>query len=164
MHLLYAAQNNIQVEQASEALAFHDIVFYTMRHHVHQFGMLNCRGQPCMSECYKIPMTVLITSGPHNIIGATMFIEETMNVALTGIHGLDTDSVGVRQARLDAEASSLAKMYNTISSYSDYPSISVCLESLGKVQSVNPSFMASLKALTIQVFSFVHRNVIPCGC
>ena len=63
-----------------------------------------------------------------------------MNVALTGIHGLDTDGVGVRQARLDAEASSLAKMYDTISSYSDYPSISVCLESLGKVQSVNPFF------------------------
>ena len=64
-----------------------------------------------MSECYKIPMTVLITSGPHNIIGATLFIAETMNVALTGIHGLDTVDLGVRQARLDAEASSLAKMY-----------------------------------------------------
>ena len=138
MHLLYAAQNNIQVEQASETLALHDIVFYTMRHHVHQFGMLNCRGQPCMSECYKIPMAAVITSAPHNIIGASLFVAETMNVALTGIHGEDTDGVEERQTRLNAEASSLAKMYDTISSYSDYPSISVCLESLGKVQSVNP--------------------------
>ena len=91
-----------------------------------------------MWECYKIPMTVLITSGQNNIIGAALFIADTMNVALTGIHGLDTDGVRVRRVHLDAEASSLAKMYDTISSYSDYPSISVCLESLGKVQSVNP--------------------------
>ena len=93
-----------------------------------------------------------------------MFIAETINVALTGIHGSDTDNVGVRQAHLKEEASSLATMYDTISSYSNYPSISVCLESLGKVQSVNPFFMASLKTLTIQVFSFVHKNVIPCRC
>ena len=91
-----------------------------------------------MLECYKIPMTMFITSGQNNIIGASLFIAETMNVALTGIPGEDTDGVEVRQARLNAEASSLAKMYDTISSYSDYPSISVCLESLGKVQSVNP--------------------------
>ena len=69
-----------------------------------------------MWECYKIPMTVLITAGPHNIIGASLFIAETMNIALTGIHGKDTDGVGVRQARLNAEASSLAKIYDTISS------------------------------------------------
>ena len=85
-----------------------------------------------MSECYKIPMAVVITSTPINIIGASLF------VAVTGIHGEDTDGVEERQARLNAEASSLAKMYDTVSSYSNYPSISVCLESLGKVQSVNP--------------------------
>ena len=116
MHQLYAAQNNMQIEQASKTMTLHDIVLYTMRHHVHQFGMLNCRGQQCMWECYKIPMTVLITSGPNNIIGAALFIAETMNVALTGIHGKDTDGVEERQARLNAEASSLAKMYDTISS------------------------------------------------
>ena len=115
-----------------------------------------------MSECYKITFSPSITMGPNNIIGATLFIAETINVALTGIHGSDIDSVGVRQDRLNTEASSLAKMYDTISSYSNYPSIPVCLESLGKVQSVNPFSMASLKTLTIQVFSFVHRNVIPC--
>jgi hypothetical protein len=140
IYQLYAAQNNMQLEQASETMALHDIVLYTMRHHVHQFGMLNCRGQHCMSECYKIQYSLYITTGTYNIICATLFIAETINVALIGIHGSDTDSVGVRQDRLNAEASSLAKMYDTISSYSNYPSISVCLESLGKVQSVNPVF------------------------
>ena len=121
MHQLYAAQNNMQIEQALETKALHVIVLYTMRHHVHQFGMLNCRGQHCMSECYKIPYSPSITKGPNNIIGATLFIAETINVALTGIHGSDIDNVGVRQDRLNAEASSLAKMYDTISSYSNYP-------------------------------------------
>ena len=157
MHLLYAAQNNIQVEQASEALAFHDIVFYTMRHHVHQFGMINCRGQPCMWECYKIPMAQVITSGPTNIIGSSLFVAETMNVALTRIHGEDRDGVEERQARLNAEASSLAKMYDTISSYYDYPSISVCLESLGKVQSVNP-FLHGISESTYNTVVFFYSQ------
>ena len=82
-------------------------------------------------------MAVVITSGPTNIIGASLFVAEIEH-CLTRIHGEDRDGVEERQARLNAGASSLAKMYNTISSYSDYPSILVCLESLGKVQSVNP--------------------------
>ena len=140
MHQLYAAQNNMKLEQETETMALHDIVLYTMRHHVHQFGMLNCRGQHCIVECYKILFSLSITTGTNHIIGATLFIAETIKVALTGIHGTDEDSIVERQDRLNAEASSLAKMYDTISSYSNYPSISVCLESLGKVPSVNPVF------------------------
>ena len=121
-------------------MALHDIVLYTMRHHVHQFGMLNYRGQHCMFECYKIPCSPYITTGTNHIIGATLFIVETINVALTGIHGTDADSIVERQDRLNAEASSLAKMYDTISSYSNYSSISVCLESIDKVQSIAPVF------------------------
>ena len=93
-----------------------------------------------MSRYYKIPYSPSITTWPNNIIGTTLFIAETINVALTGIHGSNADRIGVRQDRLNVEALSLAKMYNTISSYSNYPSISVCLESLGKVQSVNLVF------------------------
>ena len=58
-----------------------------------------------MFECYKIPMAVVITSAPQNIIGASLFVVETMNVDLTGIHGKDKDGVEERQARLNAEAS-----------------------------------------------------------
>ena len=117
----------------------------------------------CMSECYKIPYAEYITSGPPNIIGATLFIAETMNVALNGVQqGLDADGVGVRQARLDAEASSLANMYDTISRYSSYPSVSVCLESLGKVESVNPFFHGISESTYNTGFSFIRRNVIPC--
>ena len=157
MHQLYAAQNNIQIEQASKTMALHDIVLYTMRHHVHQFGMLNCRGQPCMWECYKIPMASVITLGTTNIIGASLFVAEMMNVALTRIHGEDRDGVEERQARLNAEASSLAKMYDTISSYSNYPSISVCLESLGKVQSVNP-FLHGISESTYNTVVFFYSQ------
>ena len=102
-------------------------------------------------------MAVLITTGTNNIIGATLFIAETINVALTGIHGEDTDGVEERQARLNAEASSLAKMYDTISSYYDYPSISVCLESLGKVQSVNP-FLHGISESTYNTVVFFYSQ------
>ena len=162
MHHLYAAQNNMQIAEASKTNALHDIVRYTMRHHVHQFGMLNCKGQPCMLECYKIPYAEIITSGAPNIIGAALFVAETFNVALNGVQGLDADGVGVRQARLDAEASSLAKMYDTISSYSGYPSVSVCLESLGKVDEINPFFHGYSESTYNTGFSFIRRNDIPC--
>jgi hypothetical protein len=162
MHHLYAAQNNMQIAEASKTNALHDIVRYTMRHHVHQFGMLNCKGQPCMLECYKIPYTEIITSGAPNIIGAALFVAETFNAALNGVQGLDADGVGVRQARLDAEASSLAKMYDTISSYSSYPSMAVCLESLGKVDSINPFFHGISESTYDTGFSFIRRNDIPC--
>ena len=36
-------------------------------------------------------------------------------------------------------------MYDTVSSYSNYPAISLCRESLGKVQSVNPFFHGILE-------------------
>jgi hypothetical protein len=103
-------------------------------------------------------MTVLITMGTNNIIGATMFIVETINIALTGIHGTDADSVVERQDRLNAEASSLAKMYDTISSYSNYPSISVCLESLGKVQSVAPVFHGIFESTYNKGFFFCSQE------
>ena len=162
MHHLYAAQNNMQIAEASKTKALHDIVRYTMRHHVHQFGMLNCKGQPCMLECYKIPYAEIITSGAPNIIGAALFVAETFNAALNGVQGLDADGVEVRQARLDAEASSLAKMYDTISSYSSYPSVAVCLESLGKVDSINPFFHGISESTYDTGFSFIRRNDIPC--
>ena len=110
-----------------------------------------------MWECYKIPMASGITSGPTNIIGSSLFVAETMNVALTRIHGEDRDGVEERQARLNAEASSLAKMYDTISSYSNYPSISVCLESLGKVQSVNP-FLHGISESTYNTVVFFYSQ------
>ena len=110
-----------------------------------------------MWECYKIPMASVITSGATNIIGSSLFVAETMNVALTGIHGEDRDGVEERQARLNAEASSLAKMYDTISSYSNYPSISVCLASLGKVQSVNP-FLHGISESTYNTVVFFYSQ------
>ena len=115
-----------------------------------------------MSECYKIPYAEYITSGPPNIIGAALFVAETFNVALNGVQGLDADGVGVRQARLDAEASSLAKIDDTISSYSGYPSVSVCLESLGKVDEINPFFHGISESTYNTGFSFIRRNDIPC--
>ena len=140
MHQLYAAQNIMQLQQASETKALHEIVYYTMRHHVHQFGMLNCRAQHCMSECYNLAWTEFVTLGTNNIIGATFFIAETINVALMGIHRSKRDKVNVRRKHLDTEATNLATMYNTVPSYSNYPGSLHCLESLGKVASFIPLF------------------------
>ena len=162
MHQLCAAQNNMQLDQALETKALHDIVHYTMRHHMHQFGVVNCRAQYCMAECYNLPRTEFVTSGTNNITGATLFIAETINIALNGVHGSDTDNVEMRRKHLDTEATRLATMYNTVSSYSNYPTISLCLESLGKVASVIPLFHGILFTLTVRGFTFVHRNVVPC--
>jgi hypothetical protein len=73
------------------------------------------------------------TSGPNIIIGAAIFIAETMNVALTGIDNDINNGVLDCRMRLEKESGNLAKMYDTLSGYSLYPKFADSVESLGEV-------------------------------
>ena len=133
LHVLYAAQNNKQLDKVAVDPDLHEIVFYTLRHHVHQFGMQNCKGQPCMHPVYDIPFTHVITSGTNNLIGATIMIAETINVSLMGIDERDDATVDSRRKAVLKEADTLATMYDTQSKFSNYPKLPQALEALGEV-------------------------------
>ena len=107
---------------------------YFVRHHIHEVGLSNLRPHTSLDQHYKLEKATnsTIIEGTQEVLGATIFICDLVNVTLTTIARLKKDQPGVRRKRLNEACHKLSEIFCTIDSYCNSPSTSDFVTALGE--------------------------------
>ena len=132
MHILFSHLQHQSLQQISDSKENINIILYTMRHHVHNFGMSNITGHHVMNLVYGMAFTENLANPQYCIILASLFITEAMNAATTQIEKGKGEDLPVLKARKKWALEKVEKVLYSTNKYSKYAPFPDVLEALGK--------------------------------
>ena len=132
MHILFSHLQHQSLQQISDSKENINIILYTMRHHVHHFGMSNITGHHVMNLVYGMAFTENLANPQYCIILASLFIAEAMNAATTQIVKDKGEDLPVLKARKKLAFGKVQKVLYTTNKYSKYAPFPDVIEALGK--------------------------------
>lgn len=133
IHILYSHLHGMTLKKCAKDTKCQNIVLYTMRHHIHQAGILTIKVHPAAVRVYEIGARHhTIASPEHNIIGTALYFAEFVNTCLRDVADVDTGKCDPgRKEKLDSVVNYLSSWFSTFSHFAGNPTLQEMLNAIG---------------------------------